>query len=813
MAIFLTPKTNRMLLLISGIVCGVISRGAGQSGLVNNPEKLGDQYFSAKQYFRAAQYYQAALRGDSTNYSAAYKLAESFRFQLDYAQALHWYRLVYRSSASSSLEAGYYQALMLKNLGRCGEAIPLLEDILNSIQPVPQVDRVKAEELILGCQELSLDRQASDGITIIKLDEPVNSTYYDYAPVLLGNDSSLSITSTRFAGKQKLSYRFGENNANIFTFKRQNEVWSSTSELAKVINTRSSEGSGSYSKQRKEYYFSYCPTDEPCKILYTRQSNGKWSSVKPLSASINLVEYTAKHPAISATGDTLFFVSDRPGGQGGLDIWLSLRLAQDQWATPICLDTLVNTIGDEVTPYYSSQENLLVFASNGHKGYGSMDLFLVKDYSQSADRFRSHLPVPINSSADDSYLILGDEDGYLASNRHSNFDIYTFTRPTDQAWLDYLLRLVPTLTFSENSTGIYQDSYIKPDLTFSRQINDWVTVQTVKQKRLAGGATRFVLNSDVSDIRFQQYQQRRLQEPIQNPYSIEKFNDRNAKEIEEVLLASFSTEAADDNRSSIVKGTLRKGNESVPFAEQVLELRDKEDKLLKVTTTNSEGAFRFVNVEPNSTYSLVLGDVAPIDSIVLSELAIEENKEYNFTQNYEPIYFDFNQEKLRPEAKKTMEMLAELYRQNPDISIEINAYADSLGNAEYNYLLSQKRGEAAFRYLIDQGVDRAALVINAKGVSTAYTSTNSFVSQQLNRRVEFTIYGLESALNNEIVTRIPRPKVDLATLLQYTNMTVEELHNLNGRPVDEIQPFKPLRVVNSTNSISRQLFYEIVDIN
>ncbi len=785
----------------------------GQGSMAQSPERNGDQYFLAEQYFRASQFYQLALKRDSNNYELAIKLAHSERHQFNYAKAAKWYHYAQNSSGDFSVKAAYYQALMLKNIGRCDQAYLWLDSLLDSSQPEARVLKLEAEQLKQSCQEIDLTSRNIESIVVSPLDSTVNSQNYDYAPVIMNGDSVLILTSTRFAGKQKISYRFGENNANFFTYRLQGHQFIDTSAFVSTINTKSSEGAGCYVESRKEFYFTYCANNQPCQIYFIAFEGLDWSKPAPLPASINQEKTESKHPSVSISGDTLFFTSDRAGGQGGLDIWMSIRTDENQWISPVCLDSLVNSPSDEVTPYYHSQEDQLYFSSNNQRGFGGMDLFSISDFSSAKKRARGHLPKPINSSADDSYLVLGHRSGYLASNRNGNFDIYRFKKVRNQSWFQFLLGIPSLPNESEVEwVATTPTNRIRRADYLNSELNDWIWVNSAQQKRLSSGATRFILNSDVSDIQMKQYQQKQKQEVVaQNVEVVRTVVGPDADST--LTLTRFSTDSSDAELVSIVTGLVAVSITQQPFAEQTIELRGSNGELLKTSTTNEAGEFRFVNLPANSVYSISLASAEAQDTINVSNLLLQTESEFIFSQNFESIYFDFNQHKLRSESVKVLDALAEFYQANPEVSIEINAFTDSLGNDVYNLLLSRKRGEAAFNYLINSGVDRSALAINANGVSTAYTSTNAYVSQQLNRRVEFEIFGLKTPFFNEVTTKILRPNIALSQLLESTLITREDLSELNGRPLDVLEPYKPIRVYKNEITEGNSLFYQIIDIN
>ncbi|MGB3586630.1 MAG: OmpA family protein [Tunicatimonas sp.] len=781
--------------------------------MVQNPERSGDQYFLAEQYFRAAQFYQLALKRDSSNHELAIKLAHSERYQFNYAKAAKWYQYAQNSSSDFSAKVAYYQSLMLKNIGRCNEAYRWLDSLLVSSQLEARNLHLEAKQLKLSCQEIDLTSRNIESIVVSSLDSTVNSQNYDYAPIIMNGDSVLILTSTRFAGKQKISYRFGENNANFFSYRRQGNQFIDTSTFVSAVNTKSSEGAGCYVESRKEFYFTYCANDQPCKIYFVASNGLEWSKPASLPESINQENTESKHPSVSASGDTLFFTSNRAGGQGGSDIWMSIRTSENQWLSPVCLDSLVNSTSDEVTPYYHSQEDQLYFSSDNRRGFGGMDLYVISDFSSANKRARGRLPLPINSSADDSYLVLGQQLGYLASNRNGNFDIYRFKKTKDQPWFQFLLEIpsLPSDPKGDLLTTISTNRIRRVDY-LNLELNDWIWVNAAQQKRLSSGATRFILNSDVSDIQMKQYQQKQNEEAVaQNVEVVSTIVSPDADST--LTLTSFSTDSSEAELISIVTGQVSITTTRQPFAEQVIELRGNNGELLKTSTTNDAGEFRFVNLPANSEYSISLASAESQDTIDVSNLSLQTEPESAFSQTFEPVYFDFNQHKLRPESIKVLDALATFYQTNPEASIEINAFTDSLGNDVYNVLLSRKRGEAAFDYLINLGVDRSALAINANGVSTSYTSTNAYVSQQLNRRVEFEIFGLQTPFSYKATTKILRPNVDLSQLLESTLMTWEELAQLNGRPLNTLEPYKPIRVYKNEITEGNSLFYQIIDIN
>lgn len=164
------------------------------------------------------------------------------------------------------------------------------------------------------------------------------------------------------------------------------------------------------------------------KLFYCTKTDGDWGAVKPFF--LNSPDYSIGHPALTPGGDTLYFASDMPGGEGGTDIWKCVREGEG-WSQPVNLGKVINTSENEMFPFVKS-DGALYFASNGHPGYGALDVFSSKEVS-GAWSTPQNLHRPINGSFDDFALafVPEAENGFFSSNRPGgvgNDDIYAFRK-------------------------------------------------------------------------------------------------------------------------------------------------------------------------------------------------------------------------------------------------------------------------------------------------------------------------------------------------------------------------------------------------
>ena len=176
-----------------------------------------------------------------------------------------------------------------------------------------------------------------------------------------------------------------------------------------------------------QLYFSACDQfggENKCQVYRVNARSKGWASPQKVTSRINYPGASTKNPQLVVTpgGETLFFfASDRPGGFGGYDIWVS-KVESGEFQRPVNLGLGVNTEKDEVTPFFDTTTGYLFMSSNGHGGLGELDVFLVKvDWGDGEGRVYN-LGKPVNSGADDHYFSLGDDhtSGFLSSNRKNN---------------------------------------------------------------------------------------------------------------------------------------------------------------------------------------------------------------------------------------------------------------------------------------------------------------------------------------------------------------------------------------------------------
>jgi len=209
--------------------------------------------------------------------------------------------------------------------------------------------------------------------------------------------------------------------------------------LPKEINERKYFNANfTFNQDRDELYFSRCPRivnqELKCDIWYAKYRRGKWGNPQKLPETINVPGYNTTQPFLVEYEEyrALYFASNRPNGYGGMDIWCTI-IKNGKCENPINLGSLINTVGNEVTPFYDKENTMLYFSSDTHLGLGGFDVFssrgVLSDWSTP-----DNLGVPINSEYNEIYFTYNafHHGGYFSSNRP-----HTTTKPKDTCCYDF----------------------------------------------------------------------------------------------------------------------------------------------------------------------------------------------------------------------------------------------------------------------------------------------------------------------------------------------------------------------------------------
>jgi len=388
--------------------------------------------YEAGSYYDAIDHFKdvySKTRDRQLKAEMVFMVSECYRLINDPKNAELWYKRAVRSPFPKP-EAQYWLADSYKKLGRYPEAI---EEFRAYRQLVPGDPRT--EQQIRAC-ELAMEWQASPEAYNVEELKDVNSRDSDFSPAYARDDHGLLwFTSSRDDARGNREHgATGQSFTDIFETRLDKKGKWSTPVPVDFLNTEFEDGTPSFSSDYTEVFFTRCEAgkreSKGCVIMYSSREGVNWSDPE----KIELLDDTlvAAHPALSPDGQTLYFVSDMPGGRGGKDLYRTTRTSPGSpWSRPENLGTDVNTRGNELFPFVH-EDGTLYFASDGHIGMGGLDIF--RAVPQGGDAWLvQNMMAPVNSPADDFGITFerGSEKGIFSSSRKGRTadDLYTFEMP------------------------------------------------------------------------------------------------------------------------------------------------------------------------------------------------------------------------------------------------------------------------------------------------------------------------------------------------------------------------------------------------
>lgn len=403
-------------------------------GLDRNLKK-GEKFLQLGEYYDAAAQFKTAYQKTPPKErekrgQRAAKLAFCYDRINSSERAVATYRNVIRYHQDDG-ETHLRLAQNLMKIGRYAEAAKEYQVALDSLP-----GNKLAQTGLQAAQAAPDIKQLGSRYTVKRM-EVFNSRRADYSPMLFGDEfDQLYFTSTRNEAQgDELSGITGTKNGDIFMSEKDDRGrWQRPQPVASGLNTEFDEATPAFSVDGREMYVTQCLTDASypryAQIAVSNRSDAAWGKATKLEISRDTLSSFA-HPAISPDGNWLYFVSDMPGGKGGMDIW-RVRLIGGTLGGVENLGEPINTSGDEMFPTFRPNGDLY-FSSNGHPGLGGLDIFIAK-VGPDKRYYLEHPGFPLNSQGDDFGMTFeGPHNrGFFSSNRGDGrgWDhIYSFESP------------------------------------------------------------------------------------------------------------------------------------------------------------------------------------------------------------------------------------------------------------------------------------------------------------------------------------------------------------------------------------------------
>lgn len=406
-------------------------------------ERTGDLYLSLA-------YYKKLIEINPNNMKDQYHIAELFRHTRDYVNAEVYYDKIVKSALNKFPEALFYLGTMQKANGKYKEAIETFGKFKKESTNITNDNLKKLYKTELEGCTLAINYKDSVPKEIILTMPEINNPHIDFSPIPLTENKfifgSLREPKARFFDadpdkeeKEKDTTAIPPSRKFYVGEKQSGGTdWKFKGEWEGPFNSKDIDiANGTFSLDKSRFYFTRCAKNWQyktiCKIYYSEKKGNEWSTPVLMDEQINMPDFTSSHPTIGQESkkkqEVLYFVSDRPGTRGGMDIWYSeFDSRKKAFKEPKNAGSKVNSIGTETTPFYDAKTKTLYFSSDGKANIGGLDV-----YKCIGEINKWTVPVnlgpKINSSADDLDFALNPKGngGFVASNRAGGQSLYNAT--------------------------------------------------------------------------------------------------------------------------------------------------------------------------------------------------------------------------------------------------------------------------------------------------------------------------------------------------------------------------------------------------
>ena len=361
-----------------------------------------------------------------------HKLADAYRLADDYKNAETWYEAVMQHPNEEFPYAQYFYGVSLMYNDKFEEAQTQFEQFQTVINDKDNKYYRLSNDKIASCQFALNPINTKEAVELSNLDSLINAGSTSFGLQFV-SDEYMIFSSAR-ADNTPDSMRIDDGDRNplelylldIYMVKLNED--GSLGEPEKFpfeINSKDyHEGSAVISKDGNSMFFTKMDPNNrnETKIYASRKFNNQWLKPFALDNTVNMDGFRSMNPYLTADGKTLYFSSNRPGGEGGMDIWLSEVGPNGITSEAQNIGNQINTPADELTPFYHENTRTLYFSSGGHIGFGGLDIFS-SQWDEDSEWFGASLNAgaPINSSRDDSYYVIDEklQNGFVTSDREA----------------------------------------------------------------------------------------------------------------------------------------------------------------------------------------------------------------------------------------------------------------------------------------------------------------------------------------------------------------------------------------------------------
>lgn len=422
------------ILLLTITANSLFSQGSNDKELARKM-KVADDYYDFYDFRNALKAYQEIYPLDSLNPRLNYKIGISiYSLRRKQETAIPYFE---RAAAKNVFDAYYYLGQLYHLTLRFDEALAAY----NKYKSCPGEKRFSDKEIerqiiITNTAEEMMKKPAR--ISIVNMDDPINSSYPDYVPLTSADESVMIFTSRRPGSTGNLLDPNGEYFEDVYISYRMDDGWTEPKSISPNINTNGHDACVALSANGEKLFIYRTNEDLTAGDIYISKLEGReWSVPEKLGPDINTEEGWEPSASISADEEAFYFSSNRAGSLGEKDIYRVVKLPNGQWSLATNLGSVINTPYDEDSPFIHPDGKTLYFSSKGHKNMGGYDIYKTVKDENGVWSEPENLGYPINTVDNDIYFVMNVSGtvGYYSSARDGGkgeTDIYALKMPENE---------------------------------------------------------------------------------------------------------------------------------------------------------------------------------------------------------------------------------------------------------------------------------------------------------------------------------------------------------------------------------------------
>jgi len=630
----------------------------------------GDKFYSKKDYKNALSSFLAAHEMNPDDASLNFKIGLTYLYSETKSKAASYIDKAYRLNPAVNPDIDYHLGIAFQNTNEFKKAIEHFERFKKKKKELGTI----ADEKIAECHIADSLSQNELNVIIENLGVDVNTPFNDYSPIISADGNTLIFTSNRTDDPSKV--KTNTNYEDIYVTYKKGNSWTPPKLIGSNINIKYNDAAASLSPDGKTLFLYY---EEGEGDIYISKLNGEeWSKPAPLNKNINTGMFWETCASVSADGKRLYFASNRDGGIGELDLYVSQLDAKGDWGKATNLGATINTPENEDSPFIHHDGVTLYFSSDGHPRLGNSDIF-VSEFKNNKWTKPENMGYPLNSWEYDGFFTLSPDKkkGYFSTVKEGGLgdaDIYSI------AFLEPKYKPKP-------KPVVKAEEKIKPELPKAEefvdpmiQVHKDMKVVTLLRGKVIDETTAAPLGAIISLVN----------------------NETN-----EVITKINANPATGEFEIIIPHG----GNYGV-------------------ATERSGYLFNSINfnLPQFAEYQEIDTHIIMVKAEIGSKVVLKN------------IFFDVGKSDLKPESIAEVENIRELLVANNALKVQINGHTDNSGNAASNKALSLKRASSVVSYLSQKGI--AASRLSAKGYGSErpiVSNDDEEGGRAINRRTEIEI--------------------------------------------------------------------------